>query len=118
MLWLLICVAVLVMRVAGVHVHMCLDGQEPPQSLHWGDAGVHDDEDHASGSHADFEIDLLDEALAKNLPPDLDLPALLVAALVLLSPVLKSLAQKPSPSTIHPPSVSHFFRPLLRAPPL
>lgn len=116
-LWLMTCVAVLVMPAVGVHMHVCLDGQEPPQSLHWGDGGVHVDADHTGGSHADVEIALLDEALAKNLASGWDMPALPETGLLFLPPLLKALAPNHDRASIQPLAREHFFRPPLRAPP-
>jgi hypothetical protein len=109
------CVTVLVMRAAGAHMHVCLDGQEPPQSLHWGDSGVHVDADHTAGSHADVEIALLDEALAKNLASGWDMPVLPATALLLLPPALKAsprittgrAAKRPPASTSSVPRCAH-----------
>ncbi|MGH8454317.1 MAG: hypothetical protein ACRESW_07175 [Nevskiales bacterium] len=118
MLLVLACVAILAMRVTGVHLHLCLDGQEPAQSLHWDDAGVHDDEAHASGSHSDVDLSLLDEGLVKKLPSGFDLPAMLVLAFafLILAPIVTSL--RPEQGRFRPVASIRFFQPPLRAPPL
>lgn len=117
-LWPLLCLAVFAMRMADVHVHLCLDGQEAPQSLHWADAGVHEDDEHLDNSHADVELALLDDALVKTSSPGFDLPVLMVAGMIVL--LLLAAIRQPAPARFSsPPRRSpRFLRPLLRGPPL
>ncbi|MGH8035515.1 MAG: hypothetical protein ACRETN_11020 [Nevskiales bacterium] len=112
------CITLLVMRAAGVHLHLCLDGQEAPQVWHWSDAGLHNDDEHTSGPHADFDLDLNDEALLKGAKSGFDLPFLLLAALGLFALLrmpgpLRAIETQPTFSR-----ASRYFQPPLRAPPL
>lgn len=117
-LLLMICLAVLAMRVTGVHLHLCLDGQEPAQSLHWSDSGMHDDVEHASTTHADVDLSLFSEGLVKKMPSGFDLPALLALAFALFSLALIPTFQRPEPTRVRAHSFIRFFQPPLRAPPL
>ena len=56
---------------AHAHVHLCLDGQEPPASVHVVDNSNHLHE-HFGGTHGhdDFDLDVPNEALAKTLKYD------------------------------------------------
>lgn len=107
--------ALLFAQWAGAHLHLCLDGTEPPMSVH-----VAGGEDHRAGhgqEHEDLDLTLPGAALlkaAKLLP---ELPPLLVLCVVLLlawsaprpAPVIRAAAPCPSPSC--------HLRPPLRGPP-
>lgn len=43
-------------RSADAHVHMCLDGQEPPAALHVADGGVHHAGANAPQEHQDKDV--------------------------------------------------------------
>lgn len=115
--WLLtlLCVALLVVRVGGAHLHLCFDGGEPPVSLHLMDDAAHTGPGMQSG-HQDMDVALAGEAFAKTAKLGLDLPILLIAALLAWS-----LFQAPRPSVpgYRLPLISavHFLRPPLRGPP-
>jgi len=109
-------VAFFVARLTGAHLHLCLDGSEPPAQLHVSDSaevGHHIDD---AQSHDDVDVDALGSVLAKV--AKLDLPAITLTAwcLALLFVVVMrqpaSVAVRRSP---HRPS--RYLRPLLRAPP-
>lgn len=115
-LWLLslLCIAVLVMRVGGAHLHLCFDGSEPPASLHFEDAGHHPDHHVA---HDDVDVSLLADALTKTGKLGLDLPLLLLAAFC-LSFLLRASPQafrRRAALDLRPPPAH--LRPLLRGPP-
>jgi hypothetical protein len=56
LLWTVI-LAVLAVRLADTHLHLCFDGQEAPTSVHLADASVHHDDEHEHGpAHADKDI--------------------------------------------------------------
>jgi hypothetical protein len=85
--WML-CITMLVMRIGGAHIHVCLDGSEPPASLHIGDNGIHD-QHHPSGAHVDAaewdsDVSVPGDALVKNLTGDVDLPTLAATLCLLL----------------------------------
>lgn len=76
------------MRVGGVHVHFCADGNEPAASVHVGDDGL-DDRDHPKGAGVDasiFDSDMSasGELLVKKFDLAVDLPAAAVAFALLL----------------------------------
>lgn len=103
-------------RVGGAHLHMCFDGSEPPASLHFSDAGHHDDH-HAEEAHDDVDVSVMAEAAAKLGKLSLDLPLLVAAALIIFSLWLS--AQRPLLPYPRPWAVSDpcFLRPPLRGPP-
>lgn len=110
---LLVCVTLLVTRIAGNHVHLCFDGSEPPMTLHTLDV------DHGAdaATHDDQDIELPSASLAKLVSHGLD--AALVAALVLwILPLLAprrirvELAKRQLDR-----SILDFLKPPLRGPP-
>lgn len=88
-IWLVL-IAFLATRLVDVHLHLCLDGQEPPASVHVYDGSIHDDEHHAdASSHADRDVEVLDAVLLKKAADPFDALIPLVFAgllLLLLSP--------------------------------
>lgn len=118
MLLVVACVAILAMRVTGVHLHLCLDGQEPAQSLHWSDGGVHGNEAHVAGTHSDVDLSLLGEALVKKLPSGFDMPALLAFVFALFSVSLVLGFNRPKQERIHSTHHVRYLQPPLRGPPL
>lgn len=96
-------------------MHLCFDGGEPPASLHFTDAGHHDDH-HANDAHDDVDVALMDEAAGKA-GKCLDLP-LLLAAICLLSSLLWLPQQPPFGSrAVSVASDPPRLRPPLRGPP-
>ncbi|MFP5307421.1 MAG: hypothetical protein ACLGI7_16570 [Gammaproteobacteria bacterium] len=118
-IWLLAlsCAVLLSARAGGAHLHLCFDGSEPPVSFHAFDVGLHHDEPSAATPHQDADVGVAGGIVAKLLTPDLDVPPVLVAALIglLVLPRQRTPARLPeSPaSTIAAP----FLRPPLRGPP-
>lgn len=111
------CVAILAMRVTGVHLHLCFDGQEPAQSLHWTDAGIHESEAHVASTHSDVDLSLFGDALIKKLPSGFDLPALLGFVFALFTLSLVPVSHRPDRAQVHSKSRDRYFQPPLRAPP-
>lgn len=115
-LLLLICGALLFARLGGAHLHLCLDGSEPPAGLHVTHSGHHADH-HDDRAHDDRDVSLLDDALTQSGKSDFDLPLLLTALwlVTVLSTRLRiTAADSPQPSASPP----RFCRPPLRGPPL
>ena len=83
--WLLalLCAAMLAARAGGAHLHLCLDGSEPPSGLHLFDLGQHHDDPGADRAHSDVEVDFAGELIAKG-KVQWQLPLALLAAVVLL----------------------------------
>jgi hypothetical protein len=83
-----LCIAILVMRIGSAHLHLCMDGQEPPASIQFGDSSI------ASGSTSgyletgpallDYDYDLAGGTLSKLAKFDFALVALLFAFPLLL----------------------------------
>lgn len=114
----LLCLA-LVARVGGAHLHLCLDGSEPPVSLHLSDSGVHHADESSSATHTDQDIAVGAEALVKKSSGDLDLPALAFVLALLLFFV--ALSRDVLPAFLSPPRLSPArvrLRPPLRGPPV
>jgi hypothetical protein len=114
-----LCVAVAVLRVAGLHLHLCLDGSEPPVSMHLEDSGVHHlDESAAGESHTDRDLAIASDVLVKKPVDtlDLSLPGALCALLLFLLARPRELNAF-SPLLIPARSARTRLRPPLRGPP-
>ncbi|MBL6752614.1 MAG: hypothetical protein ISP90_19035 [Nevskia sp.] len=117
--WLLtlLCVAFLLGRVDGAHLHLCFDGAEPPASLRFVDSEPRQSDPGMSAVFVDVDIALAGEALAKQSISSFDLP------LVLTAIALMGLAWATSPQSttalkrIPLPGAWPRVRPPLRAPP-
>jgi hypothetical protein len=122
LLWTVV-LAVLAVRASDTHLHFCYDGQEPPATVHFADASVHNDDhhdDHHDGEpHADKDFDPLVGVLLKHGGGDADvaLPTYVVAAVLLLPPAISIV---PAASDALPEHASPPFhlRPPLRGPPV
>jgi hypothetical protein len=113
-----LCLAFVGVQVAGVHIHLCLDGQESPSSLHLSDAGLHADHHDDDAEHDD--VDLTDSwgALAKKPQPGLDLPAAVRTLHSLLQPAARPVI-RPALDTFQSSLTGYrHYRPPLRAPPV
>lgn len=85
----LLCLALVVVRANGAHLHLCFDGTEPPVSLHMADAGQHHENSGTGETHQDADVPVAGDALAKIFKLKLgDLPLILLAAAILLSLLL------------------------------
>ena len=116
----LLCIAILVMRVGGAHLHLCFDGSEPPVSVHVSvDAGIDDSHVGVGKAHYDQDVSLSGELLAKKVDGALQLPMLLaVAVLLFLVPFVRvPFVPRDRTALIHPIPIFR-IRPPLRAPPL
>ena len=114
----LLCIALLVVRIDGAHLHLCPDGNEPPASLHLLDNGLHLPESGADAQHQDADLALADEPFPKLTKLDSDLPVFLVVALLfwtLSKTFRQQISGYRSPIVSTPP---RFLRPPSRGPPL
>ena len=114
LLLMLMCVLAVSLRVSGAHLHLCLDGGEPPAALHLQSEG---DSHHAEGAHNDIDVSLAGQPLFKN--GGLDLDPLVVIAFVHGLVALPVYGVAPSWRQLNAiviPS-SPFLRPPLRGPP-
>lgn len=111
----LLCVLLLVVRFAGMHLHLCLDGQSPPVSIHWVD--VDPDRAGLQVPHHDYDESISAVAASKVSTFGQDGPVLLIAAVLLLA--LPRLIRIPPPSyaAVYPPLAPSLLRPPVRGPP-
>ena len=117
LLWLA-CVALLVARIGGAHLHVCLDGAEAPVSFHTNMLEPYSDHDRSAQFSSDWDLNLLGDVVAKKVDNGIDtLMPLLGIALLLTLPLTNSiLIPHPRQRPISLSSVRR-FRPPLRAPP-
>jgi hypothetical protein len=101
---------------AHAHVHLCLDGQELPASVHVVDASNHMQEHLGNNQgHDDLDLDVPNEALAKTLK--YDLPAIVATATWTLT-LAESTSSEPVLGRTPPPRPPPYFTlPPPRAPP-
>jgi hypothetical protein len=107
------------MRIAGVHLHLCFDGSEPPLSYHVADSGIHHADEHGAGeTHSDRDMPVAGDVVAKKSTHGHDAALLwLVSALLLF---LLAPARQIRPAATDPPrlrSPVSWLRPPLRGPP-
>lgn len=116
----LLCVIILATRIAGAHLHLCLDGMESPASVQLdADTSHRESEDGAGKRRHDLDLSLAGEALAKKFDGALELPALLGATVLLLIAFAASLPLiLDSDARPLPGRPLYRIRPPLRGPPL
>lgn len=83
-IWLVLTLLVAGLRLGGAHDHLCLDGFESHQSVHWFGADLLDEQHHDAASHHDGDLCVSIEVLIKSLGNGIDLPALLPPLLIAL----------------------------------
>lgn len=114
----LICLAIFAMPANGAHLHLCLDGNEPPSSLHLTVDADHHNEPGAQATHNDLDVSLRAEATVKKNRSLLGLPPLIAASFILFSmPAAGSIAAPVPREAINEPAPVRFVLPPLRAPP-
>ena len=108
--------ALLVPRLGGTHLHLCLDGSAPPISLHVAAGGSSDDEHlGVAGSHEDQTVDVSSPVIGKVSPPGLD--GLLMLALVLVFVLFRQVLLLPVARALVLPLPPAYVRPPHRGPP-
>ena len=103
--------------VAGAHVHLCFDGQEPPATLHHlAQGGDHLDHHSPEEGHSDSDVEF-DTSLTRAPKDGADTPA--SSASVVSAPagasIMALVCQVDAPSSVR--TASRFRQPPLRAPP-
>jgi hypothetical protein len=119
--WLIaaLCLALVVLRIGGVHLHLCFDGSEPPISYHVADSGIHHLDEHEAGeTHSDRDMALGEDVLLKKPAKAQDSLLFLFAFALLLFLLSRSTGPRPKPGAPPPlrPDLS-WLRPPLRGPP-
>jgi hypothetical protein len=120
LLWTVV-FAVLAVRLADTHLHLCFDGQEAPASVHLADASVHHDlEHHEDGpAHADKDVNPFIGTLVKNNDEGQPLFAFIVGTLLTIDLLPPDHGVAPldreTPLATNPP---FYLRPPLRGPPV
>jgi hypothetical protein len=119
LLWTVI-LAVLTVRLADTHLHLCFDGQEAATSVHLADASVHHDDEHEHGTeHADKDINPFVGTIVKSSDDDAKpLFALIIGTLLTIDLLPPDQSVPPldreAPLATSPP---FYLRPPLRGPP-
>lgn len=117
LLYVAFALLLITVRSADAHVHVCLDGQEVPASLHVADGGVHHASVNAQQGHQDKDVKYgIDGTFQKSDTADVWLAAIvgsLVASLPAPTADLPQYGQAAPP----PPSEPFHLRPPLRGPP-
>jgi len=113
------CIAMLAMRVSGVHLHYCFDGSEPPVSLHLvSDANAHDTIAESSQvKHVDTDVSSDADPIAKKGDVDPGVWALVLAFVICTMVASRQIAF--SFESLLPVSTFRaYILPPLRGPPL
>lgn len=105
------------MRIAGVHVHLHADEHAAPSEIHLTDAGLHDEHHGDVAPHADVEVRLFDNIVAKSGKTGFD--GIVLLAALLFAGLFWAPRQAPPPhrTVAFTPLPFHFLRPPLRGPP-
>lgn len=118
LLWVAL-LALVIVRTADAHMHLCLEGEVKRSSVHVSDtAGVCDSDNDSQTEHQDQDVDVFGAVLAKKSADAdvLDLPAAVHVVLSLLSlergVVSYAVTEDPAPK------LPYLFLPLLRGPPV
>jgi hypothetical protein len=102
-------------RLVDAHLHLCLDGQEAPVTVHTADGSVHNDSHHVEQDHDDRDVDVLDAIFVKKAGSDVEPFVIVIAAVTALEPQrFASITVPPHPPPYRP--LLH-LRPPLRGPP-
>ena len=113
---LVVLLAFVGVRLADAHLHICVDGTEPPVAVHAAEGASHDDShEHQTDHEQDRDVQPFDGVLPKGGP---DADVFLVAVALFVVPLTQS---QPGPRTpllaqpfLRPPSE---LKPPLRGPP-
>lgn len=114
----MLCLALVVVRVGGAHLHLCFDGSEPPVSFHAVDLDPHHGSPDASTMHEDADLAIGGDILAKQAKLAGSLVALLVLSFlfaVLAGRHHPLVCPRTAPARLRTPRL---LRPYLRGPPL
>lgn len=117
-LWIL-AIALVAMRMSGIHVHLCSDGQEAPVAVHLLDGSLHHGNESSEGAeeHEDQDVNIFGAAHFKKNDVGGDLlPLAFFFVLLLLFPYARSLVPSITASALPTGPIAYFIPPL-RGPP-
>lgn len=118
LLWVVV-IAMLAARMTGAHVHVCVDGQEPPVTLHVEDLAGQHSAQHSGQPHNDIDVSVVTEASLKKADdaggPDV-LPLVAAVVLLLIAPPFTR-TFLPKERRVRLPPFPAFFLPPAHAPP-
>lgn len=116
-LWML-AIALVAMRMSGIHLHLCTDGQEAAASVHLLDGSIHHAGDDADEGHQDRDLSIFGAAIFKKYDAAGDvIPLLGVLFLLFVLPRVRSSISFARITEL-PPGPRLYFTPPLRGPPL
>lgn len=118
LLWVAL-LALVMVRTADAHMHLCLDGEVPRSSVHVADAvGVCDAADESQAEHQDEDVSVFGAVLAKKSADAdvLELPTTVDVVLSLL-PLERGVVRYVVTDDPEP-RLPYLFLPLLRGPPV
>jgi hypothetical protein len=114
-IWLL-CAALFALRVGDAHIHLCMDGSEPPVSIHLADDRLDHHSDSAQIQHHDQDFSFSDGFLKYSAKVVL---ATVESFVLLLCIAHRVLFRQPRATIFFIASAPPFFlRPPLRGPPV
>ena len=114
----LLCLALLMMRVGGAHLHLCFDGTEPPASFHVFDATPHHESPAASATHQDADVAVTADVYSKPGKVGDQLPLALLAAIIAWALIRRPREFVPPYPAPAMRTKRELLRPPLRGPPL
>lgn len=114
---LIVLLAFSVTRLVDAHLHVCLDGQEAPLTVHTADGSVHNDAHHVDEEHEDRDVEFLEAIFVKKAGADAQ------SFITVISFLTVTLAPSRFESSSLRPPIPPFrplfqLRPPLRGPPL
>lgn len=117
--WLLplLCVALLVVRVSGTHLHLCFDGAGPFASVHTLNCNAAVADPEPAVAHHEDDVSLIGDSLSGSGKIGLELPTLLTIAFVLCAAVQPPRQSEPAYRSALAASTRRFLLPPPRAPP-
>lgn len=116
---LLLSSVLLVLQVAGAHLHLCLDGQAPRLQVHVLESPLNGISAQAGVQHVDELVSLSGDRSVRDPSGQFDLPGMLPATILWSLAAVPVLAQRIQLLTDAPPGASpQELLPPLRGPPL
>jgi len=115
--WLCVSLLVVAMRMAGAHAHVCVDGLDPPQTLHWQDADVVAGSTHLVSPHDGCDLCISSDASCGKPSVEADAQAVIQSWPEVAEPVAIGARMASSAATGQASCWRRYLLPPLRAPP-